>query len=240
MTLWSGKWESRGFLFGPIIPIYGIGAFIGLIVFTINNPNASKLVVFLTGFIGSIVLEYPTSVILEKLFHAYWWDYSIAPFNINGRVSLFSSLGFGIAALVIVFVINPILWPFLLRANPVLIEVLSYIFVCLVVVDTTLSVCVLKGLENRVNGINEMINERLGSVVENINPKGRNLKHVVIKTVDSVEERDIDRLVGSMGKLHQYAIYKIKGFSKSSSNRINSIKSKIKERIDIIRNRNER
>ena len=62
----------------------------------------------------------------------------------------------------------------------------------------------------------------------------------MIKTVDSVEERDIDRLVESMGKLHQHAIYKIKGFSKSSSNRINSIKSKIKERIDIIRNRNER
>ena len=138
------------------------------------------------------------------------------------------------------YIINPALWPFLLRVNPVLIETLSYIFVSLVVADITLSVCVLKGLENRVNDINGMINERLGSVVENINPKGRNLKHVVIKTVDSIEERDIDRLVGSMGKLHQYAIYKIKGFSKSSSNRINSIKSKIKERINIIRNRNER
>lgn len=240
MVVWSGKWQARGFLFGPIIPIYGIGAFIGLILFTINNPNASMLTVFLTGFIGSVVLEYPTSWALEKLFHACWWDYSIAPFNINGRVSLFSSLGFGLAALVIVYVINPVLWPALLKVNPILIEVLSYIFVALVVLDTTLRVCVLNGFENRIHGIQENINDRLGDVVENINPKGRNLKRVIIQNKEDIEKKDIDRLIKSMGSLHKIAIYKIVGFKETSGEAISSIKSRIKERIDNIRNQNER
>lgn len=59
------------------------------------------------GILGSIVLEYGTSWALEKLFHAYWWDYSSMPLNINGRVCFPYSVGFGVAGLIVVYFIAP-------------------------------------------------------------------------------------------------------------------------------------
>ena len=53
------------------------------------------------------VLEYGTSWALEKLFHAYWWDYSSMPLNINGRVCFPYSVGFGVAGLIVVYFIAP-------------------------------------------------------------------------------------------------------------------------------------
>ena len=68
------KWQNRGFLYGPLCPIYGAGAIIGLIYWDLNDhgiiPDLSWLGVFVAGFFVSMVLEYPTSYILEKKFNA--------------------------------------------------------------------------------------------------------------------------------------------------------------------------
>ena len=99
-TIKGGKWENRGFLYGPICPIYGAGAValtaIDDYLHYINFQYEWWQVV-LVSMLGSMVLEYTTSWILEKLFHAYWWDYSDIPFNINGRICLPCTLGFGAA-----------------------------------------------------------------------------------------------------------------------------------------------
>lgn len=58
------------------------------------------------GILGSIVLEYGTSWAFEKLFHAYWWDYSSMPLNINGRVCFPYSVGFGVAGLIVVYLLH--------------------------------------------------------------------------------------------------------------------------------------
>ena len=79
-TIKTGKWQNRGFLYGPLCPIYGVGA--ASITFIVDEAEAHGLSepagwqIFLVAFFGSIVLEYVTSYVLEKLFHAYWWDYS--------------------------------------------------------------------------------------------------------------------------------------------------------------------
>ena len=101
-TTKSGKWENRGFLYGPIVPIYGTGAVaISLIVRLPVGRGVvlSPALIYIISVIGSAILEYATSWILEKLFHALWWDYSKLPLNILGRVSLFTSLGFGFGGL---------------------------------------------------------------------------------------------------------------------------------------------
>ena len=96
MTIWSGKFDNRGFLFGPIIPIYGVGATLGTILFSYLWTNATNVQIFLTGVIVSAVIEYPTHYILEKVFNQTWWDYTNAPLNINGRICLPAAIGFGI------------------------------------------------------------------------------------------------------------------------------------------------
>ena len=81
------KWANRGFLYGPICPIYGCGGIIGLFACNLVKesilPDLSPWQMFGAGFVVSMILEYPTSWILEKLFHARWWDYSRVPLNIN-------------------------------------------------------------------------------------------------------------------------------------------------------------
>ena len=61
--------------------------------------------VFLVSMVGSAILEYATSWTLERLFHARWWDYSNMPLNLNGRISVPSSVFFGLGGLLVVYVL---------------------------------------------------------------------------------------------------------------------------------------
>ena len=78
------RFINRGFLIGPYCPIYGFGSV--LITLLLSRYAESPVVVFLMGMIICGTLEYLTSYLMEKLFHARWWDYSQKRFNLNGRV----------------------------------------------------------------------------------------------------------------------------------------------------------
>ena len=93
--------NHRGFLLGPYLPIYGVGALIITYVFKyINN----YFLVYLLCLIIFTLLEYFTSFFIEKVFNIRLWDYSSYKYNLNGRVCLFKSIEFGFGGLfVIVF-----------------------------------------------------------------------------------------------------------------------------------------
>ena len=95
---------NRGFLNGPLCPIYGTGAVLATLIL---GQVRSPVVVFLVSAIGATVLEYVTSWAMERLFHARWWDYSDFKFNLNGRVCLLGAVVFGIGGVVIVFGVQP-------------------------------------------------------------------------------------------------------------------------------------
>ena len=83
------KFINRGFLNGPYCPIYGWGAVLDILILgKVQNP----VLLFFLGAIVTCSLEYFTSYIMEKLFHARWWDYSKRKFNINGRVCLLGAV----------------------------------------------------------------------------------------------------------------------------------------------------
>ena len=75
-TFKTNRWENRGFLFGPIIPIYGFGAIAASIVFglipQVKTAGLNLWQIFLVCAVGSAILEYITSFLLEKIFHAVW------------------------------------------------------------------------------------------------------------------------------------------------------------------------
>ena len=107
--------EKRGFLNGPLCPIYGHGALLVLVVLgqRWNNPIST----FLIGMVLTSTVEYLTSYLMEKLFHMRWWDYSHHHFQLNGRICLLNSTLFGLACLVLRYVVHPrvmepILWLF--------------------------------------------------------------------------------------------------------------------------------
>ncbi len=100
----TGKLINRGFLIGPICPIYGRAGV--LFIFFIYNTN-NVFLVFLKSVLICSILEYAASFIMEKLFHARWWDYSNSKYNINGRICLNTMIPFGLLCLLIIYVFNP-------------------------------------------------------------------------------------------------------------------------------------
>ncbi|MBD5151125.1 MAG: hypothetical protein HDT16_01200 [Oscillibacter sp.] len=97
--------EKRGFLNGPICPIYGHGALIVLLC--LNGGCENPILTFLLGAILTSIVEYITSYVMEKLFHMRWWDYSRYKFHINGRVCLLNSTLFGLASVFLCHFANP-------------------------------------------------------------------------------------------------------------------------------------
>lgn len=100
-----GHFVKRGFLFGPICPIYGFGAI--LLILTLKNVKGKNITKFLVAMIAFSIFEFIASWILEILFHQRWWDYSNAFLNIQGRVCLSFSIVWGIIGVLFINYLHP-------------------------------------------------------------------------------------------------------------------------------------
>lgn len=98
---------NRGFCLGPYLPIYGFSSVIMNIFLAKYNKDIITLFV-MSAFVCTL-MEYMTSLILEKIFHARWWDYTEKKFNLSGRVCLENSCLFGLGGVFIVSILHPFL-----------------------------------------------------------------------------------------------------------------------------------
>lgn len=101
------RFVNRGFLNGPICPIYGVG--VTLVVACLEAFQSNLLLLYLSSVILVTILEGVTGWAMDKLFHNKWWDYSKLPLNIGGYVCLLFSLIWGVACVVIVYFIHPLI-----------------------------------------------------------------------------------------------------------------------------------
>lgn len=99
------KFVNRGFLHGPICPIYGFGGLVILLLPPVLYTTWVPL--FFASMFLCTCVEYFVSWLLEKLFHTLWWDYSHYKFNIKGRVCLLNSVLFGLMGVLGVHFIFP-------------------------------------------------------------------------------------------------------------------------------------
>jgi len=171
-TINEKSWQNRGFLYGPCIPLYGVGATLAQIIF-IDLPfdvvhNASYVGIFFGCAIGSFFLEYGTSYILEKKFHARWWDYSNMPLNINGRVCLPFTCCFGIAGIIVTQIIIPPIMSSISYIPAVVIELFALIFMFMFGMDMALTISALTTFAKDFERINEQVNTQMAEYVENI------------------------------------------------------------------------
>ena len=98
---------NRGFLNGPICPIYGVG--VTLVIACLEAFQSNLLLLYISSVILVTVLEGVTGWAMDKLFHNKWWDYSKLPFNIGGYVCLLFSLIWGVACVFIVYFVHPLI-----------------------------------------------------------------------------------------------------------------------------------
>ncbi len=142
------RFVNRGFLIGPICPIYGYGV-LG-ILFLIGSDTKDFLGVFLKSILICSVLEYFTSYLMEKLFKARWWDYSKRKFNINGRICLETMIPFGILGTLIVYFINPLFKGLVTKINPQVRLILTIILLLIYLADNILSFNIMNKIKDEI------------------------------------------------------------------------------------------
>ena len=168
----KGKWQNRGFLYGPVCPIYGAGVVAALGLFSyaphFNNGNVPIWQIFLICAAGSAVLEFSTSWVLEKFFHAIWWDYSSMPLNIQGRICLPYTCCFGLAGIAVVKLVMPVVARLeaYVAPYPLVIEFVALILMLILGGDLALTVASLSELIPRIEEMQASFNDRAQAGVE--------------------------------------------------------------------------
>ncbi|MCM1363602.1 MAG: hypothetical protein NC122_00670 [Faecalibacterium sp.] len=161
---------NRGFLTGPMCPIYGSGALV-MTVFLYNPFRDKPLYVFLIGMVLCDLVEYITSLLMETLFHARWWDYTSEFINIKGRICLKHTLYWGIASVAFVYVIHPKVNALFALLNP---NVMLYIMIAVLVIfaadviNAVRKALDIRQLQIKLNKIIDTVTESLNNVKNSI------------------------------------------------------------------------
>ena len=145
------KFINRGFLLGPYCPIYGFGGII--IIIYLSQYKDNLLTVFIMSMVLCSILEYITSFLMEKLFNTRWWDYSNKKFNLNGRICGYNSLLFGIASIIVLYLINPIITDTIKNLNTTTLCIISSIGLIIFLTDTIISCNIINKLKSTVKNI---------------------------------------------------------------------------------------
>ena len=161
------KFVNRGFMVGPVVPIYGTG---GVLVYVLLKRYLDMpLVLFIMSIIICSLLEYFTSYYMEKLFKTRWWDYSNRKFNINGRVCLFNMICFGILSLVIMYGVNPFLLDTIHKIDPMVLKTVVSILMTIFLIDLGISTKIIynfKGIsKNVLTDATEEVNKKVKEVI---------------------------------------------------------------------------
>lgn len=150
----DGKFVNRGFLNGPVCPIYGFGVVIVVELLTPVKENLFLL--FVCSVLLTSALEWVTGFVLEKVFHQKWWDYSDMPFNLGGYVCLLFSLIWGLACVLIMDVIHPMVAGLIHMIPHTLGVVLLVVLTVLLLCDLAATVSAIAKLNRRLVQMDEL------------------------------------------------------------------------------------
>lgn len=207
VSLRKHRFVNRGFLHSPLLPIYGSGAVVMLLV-TLRIRSYAVLM-FFAGMIGATALELVVGLVMEAVFEVKYWDYSNQKFNYKGVICLTSSLCWGLFTVLLNKVIHQPVESFVLglpaAAVTVTVCVISVIFLC----DTVVSVKVALGIRDMLDArvrlkkelgeLQEGISEQLGTIRGALGEKSSAAKEQMGALLDSLGERvaELSQTAGS-------------------------------------------
>ncbi len=131
------RWVNRGFMHGPMLPIYGSGALVVLI--STIGVRENIILIFLFGMAAATVLEYVTGAGMERLFHVRYWDYSNQKLNLHGYICVSSSLCWGCFSVLLVRVLHVPVETAVLKLPLVAADWIAFVLVAVAAVDLTQS-----------------------------------------------------------------------------------------------------
>ena len=169
------KFVNRGFLIGPYCPIYGFGGVAITLLLGNFMQTMEKVSLLDSIWISTIVimcicgtLEYVTSYLMEKLFHARWWDYHRFKLNINGRICLETLLPFTIIGQIILRYGNPVFLGLIGNINQPWLHIITIIIICIFATDASVSYNIIhsfKKISNEAKDNTEEITKKVKEII---------------------------------------------------------------------------
>lgn len=178
------KLTNRGFLIGPLLPLYGFG---GTIVYVFLRPLAPHpSLLYLGGMLLATAIEYFTSWGMEKLFHAQWWDYSNDPYNYEGRIALVPSMFWGFLSLLAFDFLQPalssIIHSFPRQTGLILLTVVTVI----VAADLIYTLITTINFRNQLEALYRIRNELVAQLEEE---RFSSLRQIIFSRIHTQNER---------------------------------------------------
>lgn len=220
------RFVNRGFLYGPLCPIYGVTA-VSLIV-CLTPVRHNWMYVFIGGFILASIIEYLTGYVLDIIFHTRWWDYTDNKYNIKGYICLRFSLIWGAIAMLFMFIIHPGITRVMQFIPKQLGEVFYNIFLILLVIDITStirSLIQINILFNELDKIRMEIKENLQYIKENTLEKAKLMK---LRYRNRILRQAYDRLSLNITFKHRSLL---KAYPELKSIKFQKLIEDLKERI---------
>lgn len=215
-TLKTGKFVNRGFLNGPVCPIYGTG--VALLLLCLTPLKEYPWAVFFVSVILCSALEFLTGFLLEKIFHKKWWDYSGRKFNIGGFICPEMSLLWGIAAIAVLYGIQPTFAALLghipLLAGYIILGICAAAFM-IDLVFTLLQISALGKRLKELQKINAAL--RLGS-----DALGSALSHATAKSAEKI------------GEIRQNGSEKLENLKETGAHAIETLRYRNAKRTDVL------
>lgn len=149
----KGKFVNRGFLNGPVCPIYGFGMLI--VVTALWRLKGNLILLFLGSAALTTALEFVTGWVLEKFFHDKWWDYSDMPFNIKGYICLKFTVLWGLAASFVVGAVHRFVYMIIIKTPIVPGLTLLSVFAAAFITDFVITVTELAKLPKKLGALLE-------------------------------------------------------------------------------------
>lgn len=172
------KLINRGFLTGPMCPIYGTGTLV-MEVLLYNPFRDNPIAVFLLGMIFCDIVEYLTSFIMEKLFNARWWNYKDELLNINGRICLKHTIIWGMGSLAFVKLVHPKIEVLFLKLPDRTVKIAVLIILAVFVTDVIFAVIkatdIIK-LRKKLYELREAISANTSDIKNTVDEKYTSLK----------------------------------------------------------------
>ena len=228
----TGRVVNRGFLNGPVCPIYGVGMLGALLLL---EPVADNLVLlFFLGMLLCTLVELIGGWILEKAFHTRWWDYTDKPFNLGGYVCLGFSIMWGFAVTFAVRLIHPLVFSLVCWMPHLVGWILIGVLYALFLTDFVLTLITVIGLRKQLGEL-ERVGQALHTVGDTISDRLGNSALAADAKLESAKIAGQERMAESKEKLElakESSKEKLELAKESSQKKLSESKEKLENAVE--------
>lgn len=172
----EGKFINRGFLAGPLCPVYGLGFYAAIWIF--EPFRNSFLIIFFGMATACTIVELIAGIILYHTFHMRWWDYSDYKLNFKGYICLRFYIYWGIAASLGIYVLHPAVKWLIAHINSPFRIGIAVFFSVILIADIVTTIVTIIGFKKKfaaiekmthgVKGVSDMIGSQIYSAVDTV------------------------------------------------------------------------